>query len=197
MCIGYARVSSRTQDTAAQRAALERAGAKVIVEEQRSGAASRPLLEQLLADLRPGQTVLVYKVDRLARNLADLLRILAAIRAKGALFRSLTEPIDTSTAIGELLLQVLGAVAQLERSMIRERCAFGRAQAMADGVQFGRAPMIERSQVLALRAAGHTWDEVCKILGCNRSTAKRTAAGIRRCDGGPGEHRLRMRKRTP
>lgn len=195
MLLGYARVSTKAQDTAAQRSALKRAGVRAIVEETRSGVAARPKLEALLTGLRAGQTLVVYRIDRLARSLHDLLRILARVKQAGAAFRSLTEPIDTSSPAGELLVQMLGAIAQFERSIILERCNSGREEARARGVRFGREAAITRSAVIELRGKGHSWQQVADQLRCHKSTAKRTAAGIRRCDGGPGEHGLRMRKR--
>jgi DNA invertase Pin-like site-specific DNA recombinase len=194
--LGYARVSTKAQDTATQRAALKRAGVRHIVEERRSCVASRPQLDALLADLRPGHVLVVYKIDRLARSLADLLRILDQVSQAGASFRSLTEPIDTTSPVGVMVVQMLGAIAQLERSMILERCAAGRAQAMAQGVRFGRTPRVDSGKVLALLRRGLTPREVGERLGCDRSTVSRIAAGHRRCDGGPGDHVIRTRKRV-
>jgi DNA invertase Pin-like site-specific DNA recombinase len=171
-----------------------RAGAHTVIEETRSGAAQRPALERILAELVPGDQLVVYKVDRLARSLRDLLRILDRVAQAGATFRSLTEPIETGTPIGRMLLQVLGAIAELERSMILERCAFGRAAAIERGVKFGRRPRIDANQVHALLSRGLTPREVAARLGCDRSTVARVATGARRCDGGPGDAAFRTRK---
>lgn len=194
MLLGYARVSTKAQDTAAQRSALKRAGVRHIVEERRSGVATRPELDKLLANLKPGHCLVVYKIDRLARSLADLLRILERVELAGASFRSLTEPIDTSSPVGVMVVQMLGAIAQLERSMILERCAAGRVEAMARGVRFGRRPRVSSGDVLRLMSQGLRPREVAERLGCDRSTVVRIAAGYRRCDGGPGDHVVRMRK---
>ena len=107
MLIGYARVSSSEQETTLQRDALRRAKVRRIVEEKRSSLKSRPALEVLLDGLRPGDVVLVYKVDRFARSLADLLRILDRIERAGAGFRSLTEPIDTGSPAGRMMMHLL------------------------------------------------------------------------------------------
>ena len=120
--IGYVRVSTRQQETASQVVALRTAGVRRIVEEKASGA---------------GQQLIVYKTDRLARSLRDLLRILDRITAAGATFRSLTEPIETQTPAGRMMVQILGVVAEFERGVILERCNAGRAEAVARGVRFG------------------------------------------------------------
>lgn len=116
MQFGYARVSSSEQDTTLQLDALRRAGVRRIFQEHRPGAGVHRLeLERLLEQLREGDLVVVYKIDRLARSLSDLLQILARIEGHGAAFRSLTEPIDTSTPAGRMLMQLLGAFAEFER----------------------------------------------------------------------------------
>lgn len=189
MRIGYARVSTIQQDTALQRAAFKRAGVGKVVEEKRSGAASRPLLEGVLKRLKPGDVLVVYKVDRLARSLPDLLRILQRVREAGASFRSLTEPLETATPVGQLLLHMLGAIAQFERSIIRERCMAGRAEAVLRGVRFGSPITIPRAAVLELRAKGLLWREVAERLGCSKCQVMRAASGLRVGDGGPGLYR--------
>src|SRR6185312_1862423 len=98
--------------------------------EQSSSVGSRPELQRLLSTIRPGHRVVVYKLDRLARSLKDLLNILDRLERAGAGFRSLTEPIDTHTPAGRLMLQVLGSVAEFERSLIRERVVSGQLAAI-------------------------------------------------------------------
>lgn len=142
----YARVSTLEQETDLQCDALRAAGVVRIVQEKRSGAGARPELERLLHSLQPGDLVLVYKVDRFARSLADLLRILQRIDTAGAQFRSLTEPIDTTTAAGRMLTHLLGAFAEFERSMIRERSMAGQDAAWARGVKFGRKPALSEEE---------------------------------------------------
>jgi len=154
MLIAYARVSTLEQDTALQLDAFRRAGADRIFEDKLSAVVRRPHLEAMLYCLRKGDVVLVYKLDRLARSLADLLRVLERIKACGATIRSITEPIDTDTPIGVLMVQQLGAFAQFERSMIRERCAAGTKAAMARGVKWGRPRRLDWNVVRSLSAQG-------------------------------------------
>lgn len=176
MMIGYARVSVAAQDTALQIAAMRRAGVRSVREEKAMGAdVSRPVLERLLRQLRPGDVVVVYKVDRLARSLHDLLRILERIDAAGASFRSLTEPFETGTPVGRLLIQLLGVVAEFERAMIRERCEAGRRAARDKGVQFGRPPLLRESEVLALSRRGYCGAEAAKVAGVSSSALYRAA----------------------
>lgn len=176
MLIGYARVSTTDQETQLQLDALRAAGVRKIYAEKTSGVGPRPELHRALAALRPGTTLVVYKVDRLARSLKDLLALLEKLRAGGASLRSLTEPVDTSSAMGELVLQILGAVAQFERSMIRERCEAGRVAARARGVQFGRQRMFtEQEDRLALELYTRcelTFDQVAALLGVSYTAAR-------------------------
>lgn len=191
MWIGYARVSTRQQETALQLAALSAAGVSIIHEERRSGSGARPVLEAMLASLVPGQTVVVYKIDRLARSLIDLLRILAKLTAIGCGFRSLTEPLETESPAGRMMIQMLGAVAEFERAVIRERCEAGRIEAVLRGVRFGPPPKIAGDDALSLRRAGYTVDQIAALRQVGRSTVKRALSGNRKCDGGPGDHRGR------
>lgn len=180
MQYGYARVSTVQQDTALQLAALKRAGVKRVVEEKRSGGGVvRPALESLLRALGPGDCLVVYKIDRLARSMSDLLRILEAVFRSGATFRSLTEPIDTRTPVGEFLLHILGAVAQLERSIIRERCAAGRAAALARGVQMGRPRSYDYREMLRLVDELGSRRAAAEALGCAHSTVVKAVRRVR------------------
>ena len=131
--VGYARASTNDQETRLQRDALRKAGAERVYEEKASAVAKRPELERCLANMRPGDVLVVWKLDRLARSLRDLLTILERLHAAGAGIRSLTEPVDTATPAGMLMVQVLGAVAQFERSIIRERVMAGQRAARARG----------------------------------------------------------------
>jgi DNA invertase Pin-like site-specific DNA recombinase len=124
--IGYARVSTEEQGTNAQLDELRAAGCATILEEHASGAdRSRPVLARLLGDIRPGETLVVVRLDRLARSVSHLLAVIEQLEAAGGHFRSLRDPIDTSTPQGMFSLQVLGAVAQLERALIAERTKSG------------------------------------------------------------------------
>ena len=140
MLVGYARVSTQDQDTALQLDALARLGCSVVFEEKGSGATrkGRKELARCLASLRKGDTLCVYKIDRIARSLFDLLDILHHLERVGAAIKSVTEPLDTTNPMGVFMVQILGAVAQLERSMIRERSIAGQRSARERGRVPGR-----------------------------------------------------------
>jgi DNA invertase Pin-like site-specific DNA recombinase len=155
--LGYARVSTRDQETHLQIAALRRAGVDQIYEEKASSVGRRPMLQVCLQQLQPGDTLVVYKIDRIARSLSDLLIILEKVSKSGAAIKSLTEPLDTSGPIGMFMIQVLGAVAQLERSIIRERTVAGQIAAIDRGVRFGRPKKLndfQEAEVLRLVSEG-------------------------------------------
>jgi DNA invertase Pin-like site-specific DNA recombinase len=175
--IGYARVSSVEQDTALQFDALRAAGVSFVVDEKRSSLKIRPALEAMLNRLKPGDQVVVYKVDRFARSLADLLRILARIELSGATFRSLTEPIDTASPAGRMMIHLLGAFAEFERALIRERCMAGQDAAWNRGVRFGRRRALtdeQEAQCYGLWKAGaHSMAELARLYGCHLSSIKR------------------------
>lgn len=154
--IGYARVSTGEQTLDPQLVELREAGCTRIHEEQASGAdRTRPALARLLATIRPGDTLVVVRLDRLARSLSHLLQVIETLEARGAHFRSLGDPIDTTTAQGKFSLQVMGAVAELERALIRERTRAGLRSARAQG-RIGGNPALragDRDALRKLRAA--------------------------------------------
>jgi DNA invertase Pin-like site-specific DNA recombinase len=175
-------VSTVLQDTALQEDAFKRAGVHQVITEKWSGAGTRPKLRQLVAMLRPGDELVVYKLDRLGRSLQDLLGILDSINAAGATFRSMTEPIDTNTAAGKLMYSVLGAVAEFERSLIRERSIAGQLAAYERGVPLGRrrhaTPPEVVEEMRALYATGEfTYPDIGALYGKHGSTAKRLITG--------------------
>ena len=176
MRVGYARVSTDGQETTLQVAALRKAGVTRVVQEKRSGAGARPALESLLDRLRPGDSLVVYKVDRLARSLIDLLRVLGRVELAGATFRSLTEPIETGTPLGRLMVQLLGSFAEFERSVIRERCAAGRAAAVERGVRFGRPPVLKPGAVMALVQAGVSQSDIARKFRVHPSSVNRVVS---------------------
>lgn len=146
--IGYARVSTDEQDTAAQQDALRVQGCSVIFEDKASGASKeRPNLARALDRVGKGDTLLVVRIDRLARSLAHLLEIVETLRAKGAYFRSINDPIDTSSAQGMLMTQMLGAFAEFERALIRERTRAGLKAAVARGAKPGNPKMRARDPI--------------------------------------------------
>lgn len=179
MLLGYARVSrDEGQDTAAQLAALKDAGAGRIYEEAASGGRlDRPELQRLLDHLRPGDTVVVWKLDRLSRSLRDLLFILERISAAGAGFRSLTEAIDTTTPAGRAMAQMLGVFAEFERGMIRERTLAGLAQARRNGRIGGRPASLSVDQqqeiIEMVRSERKTAAQAARLYGVHSSTVCR------------------------
>src|SRR4029077_5965183 len=159
MLIGYARVSKiDQQDTRAQVKALKEAGCKRIFEENASGGRwERPELHKALEQLRKGDVLVVWKLDRLSRSLKDMLFILEKITEAGAGFRSLTEHIDTTTPAGRMMLQMLGSFAEFERSMVCERTRLGLQAARERGRIGGRRPKLrpnQRDEVIRMVSTG-------------------------------------------
>ena len=143
--IGYARVSTDEQDTSAQLDALREEGCSVILEDTASGGSrDRPNLARAIERVGRGDTLLVVRIDRLARSLSHLLEIVETLRAKGAFFRSINDPIDTSSAQGMLMTQMLGAFAEFERALVRERTRAGLKAAVARGAKPGNPRMRAR-----------------------------------------------------
>ena len=176
--IGYARVSSDGQTLDAQLASLKAAGATKIYSEKVSGAKTdRRQLANAIAALGPGDVLLVTRLDRLARSTRDLLNVLAMVSEKQAGFRSLADPmIDTTSPHGKLILAVLGALAEFERSMILARTGEGRKRAQARGVRFGRKPKLSEYQVaeaLVRRANGESLVDIGRSYGVSHSTISR------------------------
>ena len=173
---GYARVSTQEQDTAAQLEALTRACDAVVEETASGGTADRPQLQALLDRLQAGDVLVVYKLDRLSRSLKDLLAFLERIEDAGAGFRSLTEAVDTTTPAGRMMMQMLGAFAEFERAMIRERTTAGLAAARRRGVKLGRPPALSPEQeelVLALSRQGKSHREIARVLKVGQATVGR------------------------
>jgi DNA invertase Pin-like site-specific DNA recombinase len=151
--VGYARVSTEDQGTDPQLDELHAAGCAVLHEEHASGAdRTRPVLARVLREIRPGETLVVVRLDRLARSVAHLLAVIERLEAKGAHFRSLRDPVDTTTPQGMFSLQVLGAVAQLERALIAERTKAGLRSAKARG-RVGGNPGLRARDPEAIRRA--------------------------------------------
>ena len=153
MLVGYARVSTLDQNLALQRDALAEAGCGRIFTEQLSGAVTdRPALREALAFARSGDTLIVWKLDRLARSMKQLIETIEELRLKGIGFRSLTEALDTTTAQGRLVFHMFGALAEFERSLIRERTQAGLAAARRVGRTGGRPPKLTDEAAKALLA---------------------------------------------
>lgn len=177
--IGYARVSTQDQDTALQLDALHKAGCITIYQEKKSGASRRcrVQLTECLASLKKGDVLIVYKIDRIARSLFDLLEILRHLEQVGATIKSCTEPLDTTNSMGLFVVQILGAVAQLERSMIRERSIAGQIAARERGRHPGRErglPIdLERQLVAEYLMGETTYRELGAKYNVSPSVAKR------------------------
>jgi len=172
MKIGYARVSTDDQSLDLQVKALKAFGCEDdhIHREQASGASTkRPKLDTAFQDARPGDTLVVWKLDRLGRSMIDLLHRLQDLDARGIGFVSLTERIDTTTPAGRLLLHIMGALAQFERDLIRERTKAGQEAARARGVQIGHEPKIDMAKAAQMFARGATVRQVAERFKCVRS----------------------------
>lgn len=168
MILGYARVSKGDeQDTKTQMNALKAAGVEKFFEEKASGGRwDRPQLHKMLEQLRKGDVVVVWKLDRLSRSLKDLLLIMESIKKAEANFKSLTEQVDTSSPAGQMMMQMLGAFAEFERAMIRERTNAGLKTARDEGRIGGRKRKLTKEQI----------NETLKMI----KNGEKTAAGIAR-----------------
>lgn len=151
--VGYARVSTADQRLDLQLDALRKAGVhddNLHQENISAAARHRPGLDMAFRDLRAGDVLVVWKLDRLARSIPDLVRRLEALEEIGAGFRSLTEAIDTTTAMGRLVLHIMGAVAQFERDLARERTKAGMQAAARKGMKLGASKKLSAEQIAAL-----------------------------------------------
>jgi DNA invertase Pin-like site-specific DNA recombinase len=175
MLYGYARVSTVDQDLTIQRAALEAAGCSVIRAEKVTGTTTegREELDTLLAFLRDGDTLIVTRVDRLARSIRDLQNIVHDLKKRGVTLKATEQPIDTSTAAGKCFLDMLGVFAEFETNLRRERQLEGIAQAKAEGKYKGRRPSIDVKAVRKLKAEGLGASEIADRLDIARASVYR------------------------
>jgi DNA invertase Pin-like site-specific DNA recombinase len=178
MIVGYARVSTDGQSLEAQEAALKAAGADKVFAEKISGIVTdRRQLQRAIDALRDGDVLLVTRLDRLARSTRDLLNVLASVSDKGAGFRSLADAmIDTTSPHGKLIIAVLGALSEFERSIILARTSEGRKRAQERGIRFGRKPKLTQHQIaeaLTRRANGETLTEIGRSYNVSYSTISR------------------------
>src|SRR6266480_4163714 len=176
--LGYARVSTMDQDLSGQIEALKAAGAQTIFREKVSGVrADRPQLAKLMTTLKPGDVVVVTKLDRLGRSTRELLDLIDRISKAGASFRSLGDPLwDTGSSQGRLLSTMLASIAEFEREFIRARTGEGRKRAMAAGVKFGRKRKLsdfQRKEAIKRRAAGETLASIAKSYAVDISMISR------------------------
>ncbi len=173
---GYARVSSAEQDLGLQRAALAAAGCDVIRAEKASGSRrdGRTELQVLLDFVRPGDTVVITRIDRLARSLKDLQDIIHELKGKGVALRATEQPVDTGTAAGKAFLDMLGVFAEFETNLRRERQMEGITAAKARGAYTGRKPKINREAVRKLRdVEGFGPAAIARQLGIGRASVYR------------------------
>jgi len=162
MLIGYARVSTQDQDAAAQIAALKTAGCELVFQDKASGGRwDRPELQRLLGQLRQGDVLVVWKLDRLSRALQDVLALMEKVTQAGAGFRSLTEAIDTTSPGGRMMMQIVGTFAEFERAMLRERTRHGLDAARQQGRIGGRRPKLKT----------HQQQEIVQLVNSGQKTA--------------------------
>lgn len=175
--IGYARVSTLDQDLTVQRAALRAAGCDPIRAEKVSGASreGRTELATILDFIGEGDTLVVTRIDRLARSIGDLQDVVRALKTKGAKLQATEQPIDTGTAAGKAFLDMLGVFAEFETNLRRERQAEGIARAKAAGIYKGRTSSVPAETVRRLRAEGLGPTEIARRLGIGRASVYRVS----------------------
>lgn len=185
--VGYTRVSTVEQDHALQRHDLEKLGVTEIFSDTTSGAnPKRPGLKKALEAIEKGDTLVVWRLDRLGRSMRQLIDTVEEIQKRGAHLKSVNEAIDTSTATGRMLLHVLGALAEFERETIRERVTAGMAAAKRDGRHVGRPQSMRPDMVAVARGMlgeGKSWQEVSRLFSVSPSTLSRA---LRRHDVAAG-----------
>lgn len=183
--IGYARVSTEDQDCAIQEEALRAAGCKLVRSEKKSGTAmaGRTELDTVLAFLRAGDTLMVTRIDRLARSVADLEKIVQLLKERGAFLRATEQPVDTSTPAGMAFFQMLGVFAQFETALRKERQMEGIAKAKAAGVYKGRKPSVDVERVAEMAGQGLGATAIAARLGIGRASVYRVLKG----DAAPGK----------
>lgn len=176
MLIGYARVSTKDQTLDLQRDALKKAGCEKIYTDTASGAAAeRKGLEQALSHLRPGDTLVVWRLDRLGRSLPHLIETVQGLEKEGIGFRSLTESIDTTSSGGKLIFHIFGALAEFEKNLIRERTMAGLEAARARGRLGGRPKLGSDHNKAALAKSlykdrDRSITDICQALHISRAT---------------------------
>lgn len=178
MLIGYQRVSTLDQSLNLQTDALEKAGCHEIFKDVASGAnSSREGLEKLLKYVRRGDTVVVWKLDRLGRSLKHLIELVQTFNDRGIGFKSLQENVDTTTASGKLFLHIFGALAEFERELISERTLAGLKAAAERGRKGGRPRLMDEKKIQQAKAMhkekGIGISEICKTLGVSKGTLYR------------------------
>lgn len=177
--IGYARVSTEDQDCSIQEEELRKGGADVVRSEKKSGTSTtgRTELQNVLDFIQEGDTLLVTRIDRLARSLMDLEGLVQTLTGKGAHLKATEQPIDTSTPAGRAFLQMLGVFAEFETAIRKERQMEGIAKAKERGVYKGRKPSVPVEEVKRLKAQGMGGSAIAKELGIARSSVYKALDG--------------------
>lgn len=181
MRVGYTRVSTIAQTLDQQNAALDSARVTKIFSDTMSGARDdRPGLAALLDYVRPGDTVVVWKLDRLGRNMIHILETVKSLTERGVTLVSTSDGIDSSTPAGRMMIGVLGSLAEYERELIKERTALKRAASRANGTKFGRPRKVDDAEHIAIakrmKTDGHTARAIARYLGVSRATLYRYLA---------------------
>lgn len=178
--IGYARTSTVGQNLDAQIAALIAAGCGMVRQEQKSGTSleDRSELKTILDFIHPGETLVVTRIDRLARSMRDLQIIVARLKEKGAHLAATEQPVDTSTAAGKAFFDMLGVFAEFETNLRQERQAEGITAAKGRGVYRGRPAKIDMAAVQARLAAGQSPTEIARDMGISRGTVYKAKASM-------------------
>jgi DNA invertase Pin-like site-specific DNA recombinase len=172
---GYARVSTADQDLTIQEEALKASGCEMIRSEKVSGTSTdgRDELKTLLEFVREGDELVVTRVDRLARSVFDLQKIVRDLKSKGVALRATEQPIDTTTPEGKCFLDMLGVFAEFETSLRKERQMEGISKAKAEGKFKGRPPSIDKNRILELKESGMTPTQIAKEMGISRVSVYR------------------------
>jgi DNA invertase Pin-like site-specific DNA recombinase len=176
--IGYVRVSTVAQTLEQQETALNAAGVVKTFSDTMSGARDdRPGLAALMGYVREGDTVVVWKLDRLGRNTLHILETVKALTDRGITLVSVTDGIDSSTSAGRMMIGVLGSLAEYERALTIERTALKRASSRANGTRFGRPKKVDDAEHIStarrMKADGHTGKDIARYLGVSRATLYR------------------------
>ena len=175
MLIGYARVSTGDQSLTLQIDALEEAGCERVFQDQVSGIVNtRPNLNQALDFARPGDTLIVWRLDRLSRSLRDLIETVTLLESRGVQLKSLHESIDTASSSGKLIFHLFGALAEFERNLIKERTLAGLQAARSRGRKGGRPPSLDaENRKLAVKLyndKNYSVNQVCQMMGISKPT---------------------------
>ena len=184
LVLGVGSASTVTQTLDQQREALEKAGvAKTFSDTMSGGRDDRPGLAELMAYVREGDIVVVWKLDRLGRNTLHILETVKALTDRGITLVSVTDGIDSSTAAGRMMIAVLSSLAEYERELIKERTALKRAASRANGTRFGRPRKVSQGEHIAtakrMKADGHTGKDIARYLGVSRATLYRYLSEVR------------------